>query len=127
MINILLVEDNAAECAGLRMASLKLEGNAITTVAGTAAEARRLVREQKFDAVVVDLELRDGDGAAFITELPALCPVRMPFILAITRTKSEALLNTVRTCGAYIITKQNRMYSPQYVLQTVMLFAPFTE
>lgn len=125
MISILLVEDNAAECDGLCAAAESNEDAAITAVTGSAVEARRLVGENSFDAVIVDLELSEGDGASFIVELPSLCTKQVPFVLVTTRTTSETVLNAVRERGAYIISKQNRLYCPRYVLQLVTLLVPY--
>jgi DNA-binding response OmpR family regulator len=65
MKSILCVEDNA-EIQILVEASLApLQVNH----AGTISDARALLAKQKFDLLILDLELPDGDGLKFLTEL----------------------------------------------------------
>ena len=66
MSEILLVEDSP-EFQLLVKKSLG-DGQRLTTV-GTAAEARRALAEKRFDLVILDITLPDGDGFELCTEL----------------------------------------------------------
>lgn len=66
---ILLIEDDAPLADGLARA-LRNDGHAVL-VAGTVAEACRLLDELDFAAVVLDLGLPDLDGSAVVRHLAA--------------------------------------------------------
>lgn len=119
MIEVLLIEDDPQEVEALRATAKDFKNIAITAVTDSAIEARRLVLEHTFNALIVDLELPDGDGASFILELPSLLPDQLPFIVVTTRTTSEYVLSAVRAQKAFVVQKFNRTYSPGYVLQLV--------
>lgn len=125
MIEVLLLEDNPNDCEALRAATKDFDNIVITAVTDSAIEARRLVLEHDFNAMIVDLELPDGDGASFIYELPTLLPDKRPFVLVTTRTTSEYVLKSTRERGAYIVQKFNKNYTPNYVLQIISRFAPY--
>jgi DNA-binding response OmpR family regulator len=67
-MRILLVEDDA-ELAGLVALGLRNEAYAVD-VAGTRAEAERLLRAVAFDVACLDLGLPDGDGLELLRRLP---------------------------------------------------------
>lgn len=48
------------------------------------AIARDKLREQKFDAILLDLSLPDGDGLRFLTEMPQLISGTLPPVLILT-------------------------------------------
>lgn len=125
MIRTLLIEDNAADAEALRSAAKDSNEIAITAITDSVIEARQLVMEQDFDAMIIDLELPDGDGASFIFELPTLLPHANPFILVTTQTRSQHVLQCVREQGAYVIQKFNSNYNPPCILQMVSLFSPY--
>lgn len=67
MKTILCIEDNA-EIRILVEASL---APLTVVLAGKIAEARSLLQTRRFDLIILDLELPDGDGLKFLTELSA--------------------------------------------------------
>ena len=69
---ILLVEDHASTRETLR--KLLLRRNYLVTAAGSIAEARSLAADQRFDFVISDLGLPDGDGYQLIAQLRQLQP-----------------------------------------------------
>jgi CheY-like chemotaxis protein len=64
---ILIVEDNEANQM-LTRAVLELEGHEVL-VAGSAPEAAALMREQRPELILMDLQLPGQDGLAFTREL----------------------------------------------------------
>ncbi|MGD1030412.1 MAG: sigma 54-interacting transcriptional regulator [Opitutaceae bacterium] len=62
----IVVEDDAA--LRKRLAAHLGSGGAAVSGAGTLAEARRLLRELRFDFAVVDLNLPDGEGLELLRE-----------------------------------------------------------
>ncbi|WP_092953364.1 response regulator transcription factor [Paracidovorax konjaci] len=82
-MRILVVEDDGGIAAGLR-ANLQQRGYAVD-VCGTMTEAWSALRAERFDAVLLDLGLPDGDGAELLTRLrqappavPGGQPARLP-------------------------------------------------
>ena len=96
---ILLVEDNVSfpgKFARLLEAFPGLEIEVV--VVGSLAEARERLTEGGLDAVLVNLELHDGDGLTLIREISAAVP-RVPS-LAVTALIEEDTLALVSEGGA---------------------------
>lgn len=66
-MRLLIVED-AAQLADATARGLNVHGHAVD-VAATLADARRLVRLEPYDAILLDLGLPDGDGLTLLDEL----------------------------------------------------------
>ncbi len=64
---IMIVEDDITLAAGLTRA-LKSSGRTIKSC-GRIAEARRLIQQKKPDLIILDVNLPDGSGFDFLTEL----------------------------------------------------------
>lgn len=62
MVRILLVDDHAILRSGLRQILSDTEGIDVAGEAENSAQAIRMVREQKFDAVLLDITLPDRNG-----------------------------------------------------------------
>lgn len=60
MVNVLVVEDSLTEAAYIS-GSLRKEGFNVTTV-NTAEDAKKIVKEQNFEAIWLDVVLPDGSG-----------------------------------------------------------------
>jgi two-component system response regulator PilR (NtrC family) len=90
--HVLLVEDEASfrDVLQIGLAPQGFESMAV----GTLAEARRLLQEQTFDAVVSDLRLKDGSGIellAWMKEQNLATPVVIMTAFATTETTVQAL------------------------------------
>ena len=71
---VLLVDDHPIVRQGLRRL-IDSEGDLeVCAEAGTVRDARRAIREQRPDVVVVDLSLREGDGMELIKDVRAHHP-----------------------------------------------------
>jgi EAL domain-containing protein (putative c-di-GMP-specific phosphodiesterase class I) len=95
-LNVLVVDDDpsfAHTCARF----LEAAGH-ITAIAADAQTAIQLGRERRFDAVVTDINLPDGNGLQVLQNL-RLCDANLPFVLV----TGDPQLDTARAaveCGA---------------------------
>ena len=89
MKRILLIDDHEVVRAGVkRIFDKQPEGTVLFGEASTAPEALALIREQDWDAVVLDLSLSGRDGLEVLKELKQIRP---PLPVLILSMHSEAL------------------------------------
>lgn len=73
-----------------RVLAMSLQGKIKVVTATTLREGERLLREQRFDLVVLDLELPDGSGLDFLKTLSALAVPPIPvMILSASEVSSD--------------------------------------
>jgi PAS domain S-box-containing protein len=95
--SILLVEDNQDLVIGLQD-SLRHDGYAVT-VAGTVAGAIELVRAHRFNAIILDLGLPDGDGLDVLKEIQLLDPA-LPVVIVTAHIARDRTVGSL-TEGAF--------------------------
>jgi two-component system response regulator DevR len=78
---VFIVEDHELTRRGL-VDVLRDAGFTIAAEAGSLAVARSLLPRLEFDVAVVDLALRDGDGAVLVQEIRELDPRRVCVVLS---------------------------------------------
>lgn len=91
-MRILVVEDNEGIAAGLR-ANLAQRGYAVD-VCASVAQAWQALRLERFDAVLLDLGLPDGDGSEIVRRLRAPRPA--PGQSALPDPQTPVLILTAR-------------------------------
>jgi PAS domain S-box-containing protein len=95
--SVLIVEDNQDLVVGLR--DLLLHDGYAVTVANTVAGAIELVRTHRFNAILLDLGLPDGDGIEVLKETQRLDPV-LPVVIVTAHISSDRTVGSL-TKGAY--------------------------
>ncbi|HSQ90728.1 MAG TPA: PAS domain-containing protein [Nitrospiraceae bacterium] len=95
--SVLLVEDNQDLVIGLQDL-LRHDGYAVT-VAGTVAGAIELVRAHRFNAIILDLGLPDGDGLDVLKEVRRLDP-SLPVVIVTAHISRDRTVGSL-TEGAY--------------------------
>lgn len=124
-INILLVEDDELICESYRRALVNNTEMRIVYETDSEAVALDYVAKYNVDVVILDLELREGDGTSFLAKLKAL-EVDQPFVVVVTNTVSNVMLSLVRQSGAdYIYQKTNLSYTPGKVLSIIKKAIPY--
>lgn len=93
----ILVVDDAPDVLDLFASLLRLEGAHVAT-AGTGREGLSVARQQRFDAVLTDLNLPDIPGVELIRRLHA--GQRRPSKMAAVTAESEPALSRARQAGA---------------------------
>lgn len=95
---VLVIEDSALIRERLVELVHSCEGFRVTAQADTEAGALAALREQSFDAVVVDLQLREGSGFGVLQALQRLQP--RPLTLVLTNTATRAVRLRCAALGA---------------------------
>jgi len=104
--SILVVEDNPDIVIGLQDL-LQHDGYQVT-VAGLCAEALRLIRRQRFNAVLLDLGLPDGDGADVLKEMQRLDSTVPVIILTAHIAPERTVGSLIKGAFTYITKPYNR-------------------
>ncbi|MDP3598279.1 MAG: PAS domain S-box protein, partial [Nitrospirota bacterium] len=95
--SVLVVEDNQDLVIGLR--DLLLHDGYDVTVAGTVAGAIELVRTHRFNAILLDLGLPDGDGIEVLKETQRLDP-SLPVVIVTAHISPDRTVGSL-TEGAF--------------------------
>ena len=95
--SVLIVEDNEDLVLGLQDL-LRHDGYAVT-VAGTVAGAIELVRSHRFNAILLDLGLPDGDGLEVLKETQRLDP-SLPVVIVTAHISQDRTVGMLKE-GAY--------------------------
>lgn len=107
-VHLLLVEDNPGDALLLqRTLDEEYLGEYTTTVAGSIGEADGLLRQQAFDAALLDLFLPDSEGLETIQRLAAMAP-NLP-IVVLTGVVDEKIMPEAVRSGAqdYLVKGQS--------------------
>lgn len=92
MPSILLVEDTDSQAQRLRI-SLEVQANCDVTIASTGEAGLQKAREQRFDLIILDIELPGIDGFEVCRRLKADHKlINIPVIMLTTRDRAEDAL-----------------------------------
>ena len=104
--SVLIVEDNADIVIGLQDL-LQHDGYEVT-VAGTCAAAIALVAQQRFNAILLDLGLPDGDGLEVLNDVQRRDP-SLPVIIVTAHIAQERTVGSLgKGAFAYLTKPYNR-------------------
>jgi two-component system invasion response regulator UvrY len=106
MMKILTVDDHAIVRNGLK---LLFEGRPETATFGEASnvqEAVRLIREQNWDVVVMDITLGDRSGIEAMKELKSIRP-KLPVLILTMHSEAQFARRAFRAGAAGYITKDS--------------------
>lgn len=116
---VLIVEDNEVQRDAV--AKLLTSHDVETVVAGTAAECLKLLKEQTFDCMVLDLSLPDASGYSLLETLSQESAYAFPPVIVYTgRVLSSDDEQQLRRYSKSIIIKGAK--SPERLLDEVSLF-----
>lgn len=127
VIRIMLVEDDREVCDSYKQALRNNQKMMLRCITDSEQEALWYMRAYPVDVIILDLELREGDGISFLDELKTDGRPK-PFVVVVTNTISNIILNLVRQNGAdYIYPKMNLSYSPYKVLSIIEKAFPYKQ
>ena len=116
LMKIMLVEDDPQDRDSFRVATSRIPYFAIVYETGSEQEALDFLLTHTVDVIILDIDLEEGDGVSFLDSL-AEQKIDKPYIAVVTNNSSAITLGYVRDHGAdYIYRKDNRMYTPEEVL-----------
>ncbi|MBQ4057669.1 MAG: response regulator [Lachnospiraceae bacterium] len=113
-LNILLVEDDTETCARFAEYADMSPNISIVGVTNNSFRASELVSEMHPDAIILDLELNQGQGSGlqFLQDLKAADIPFKPYILVTTNNTSNTTYDYARQYGAdFIMSKHKNDYS----------------
>ena len=124
-IQLLLVEDDE-DLQEAFLFYIRQSGKiALAGVTGSQTEALKQILKGNIDAVLLDLELEEGDGINFLEELDSL-RVGRPLIVVFTNNRSSTVSNYIKELGAdFVCYKGNKSYSPERVLGLIIKMSPY--
>ena len=118
-LTLMLVEDDPLTCKDIFTELTACSDDfALVGITNNAARAMECVTEYCPDAIVVDLELKDGtsEGLSFLQTLKNSGMAPLPFILAITGSNDPDVRGSARECGAdFIMGKSDAGFSAQNI------------
>ena len=125
IIEILLVEDDKNMCEAFEFCIGRKKQFCLAAQTGRQSEGLELLRVGKMGAVILDLELDEGDGINFLNDMKEL-DIEKPIVVIITNNRSEVTHAWLRANGAdFICPKYNENYSPEKVLSIIGFLYPF--
>jgi len=119
-IRVIIVEDNEVTRTELKSyiqlhSKFELYGET-----GSEKEGLVLLKKQKVDVVILDLELYEGNGLSFAEQMRKL-PIRQPFVVVTTNNCSDSIQQYLRyeLKIDFIFQKTNTCHSPEQILNII--------
>lgn len=120
VLNILLIEDDAAACRELSLYIEEIDDLKLVGVTGDSHKGIEMVQGMLPDVVILDIELHHGtgNGLMFLAMLNQLRLSRRPYVLITTNNSSNITYESARQLGAdFIMSKYKPDYSARYVIE----------
>lgn len=115
MIRVLVCDDHAIVRRGLRQILAETPDIEVAAEAATAAEVLRLVREQRFNVVVLDVNLPGGSGIDLIGEIRKE-PNAPPVLILTVYPEEQYAVRAIRAGAAGFLTKES---APEKLIEAV--------
>lgn len=106
MLRVLCVDDHAIFRHGLKQILTQYDRHVQVGEAPTAADAMQLVRESRWDLVILDLSLPDRSGLQLLTELKQVQP-DLPVLVLSMHADDEYAVRALRNGAAGYVTKDS--------------------
>jgi len=124
MLNVLIVEDDTRECELYKGIIDARDDVKLVSITNSSTKALEEVRKNKVDAVILDLELNDGEGSGFefIDKIKELKLSNLPNIVVTTNVHSDSVYDFChRNNIDFVFYKGQSGYSRENVINTLML------
>ncbi|MBI4978093.1 MAG: response regulator [Spirochaetes bacterium] len=102
--NAVLIVDKDATARAMITTYLEMQGLAVSS-AGTINEAFALAYDKKFDLIITDVELPDGNGLEFVTRLKSIASLKTtPVMFLSSFANKELVIQAIRSgASRYLI------------------------
>lgn len=117
---VLIVEDEAEIYEPLRDCINSAEDFEVLAVTDSSIKAYQLVKTGLPDVVIVDLQLREGDGLPLLKKIrdPKYPLAIRPYLLVLTKFDTTPIIDKLRAGYAdYALQKFNKLYDPNLILE----------
>lgn len=115
MIKVLVADDHAVVRRGLRQILAETPDIMVGGEAATAAEVLRLVREQRWSVVVLDISLPGGSGLEILSTLRKECPT-LPVLVLTVYSEEQYAVRAIKAGAAGFLTKES---APERLIDAV--------
>jgi two-component system invasion response regulator UvrY len=105
VIRVLVADDHAVVRRGLRQILAETSDILVAAEAGTTQEVLRIVREQTFSAVVLDISLPGGSGLELLGEIKKERP-GLPVLILTAHSEEQYAIRAIRAGAAGFLTKE---------------------
>jgi two-component system, NarL family, invasion response regulator UvrY len=106
VIKVLVADDHAVVRRGLRQILAETPDILVGAEAATAEEARRFLREQRFTAVVLDVNLPGSSGLELLGEIRRARP-ELPILVLTVYSEDQYAIRAIRAGAAGFLTKES--------------------
>lgn len=115
MIKVLVADDHAVVRRGLRQILAETPDIMVGGEAPTAHDVLRLVREERWDVVVLDISLPGGNGIDLISDIRRERP-GVPVLILTVYSEEQYAVRSIRAGAAGFLTKES---APELLIEAV--------
>jgi DNA-binding NarL/FixJ family response regulator len=115
VIRVLVADDHAVVRQGLRLILSETPDIVVGGEAATAHDVRRLVREEAWDVMVLDINLGGVSGIELIGEIHQLRP-RLPVVVLTMYSEEQYAVRAIKAGAAGFLTKES---APDKLIEAV--------
>jgi two-component system invasion response regulator UvrY len=115
MIKVLVADDHAVVRRGLRQILSETPDILVAGEAATVQEVRQLVHDQRWDVIVLDINMPGGSALELLGELRRLDPPPRVLVLTVYPEEQYAI-RTIRAGAAGFLTKES---APERLIEAV--------
>jgi DNA-binding NarL/FixJ family response regulator len=119
MIKVLIADDHAVVRRGLRQILTEEPDMLVAAEAGSAQEVRDLVRQQRFDVIVLDINMPGGSGMDLLSELRRDRPETRVLVLTVY-PEDQYAVRAIKAGAAGFLTKES---APEKLIEAVRKLA----
>jgi len=119
VIKVLVADDHAVVRRGLRDILASTGDILVAGEAATAHEVRRLVREQRWDVVVLDISLPEGNGLDLTADIRRERP-ETPVLILTVHSEKQYAIRAIKAGAAGFLTKES---APEKLIDAVRKIA----
>ncbi len=120
-IRLLIVEDQPEDYLAFQEYLKNIEEIDLIGQTDSACQAIEQIRDNQPDAIILDLELEEGNGIDMLFNIRELSLPYEPYIVMTTHTTYQPTLQMARDHGVgYVCSKQKKNYSPADAIQMIL-------